>query len=107
MKTSRVDAASPAFDGRSSKTVVAGLGGGASFLGISFMAPLSYIGSSCVSGRHLAPRGAFRREEATVSTTGNTGGDSGPRALGEGIRALRAQWGWVVAFGVVSLIAGA
>jgi uncharacterized membrane protein HdeD (DUF308 family) len=31
---------------------------------------------------------------------------SGPHSLGEGIRALRSKWGWVVAFGVISLIAG-
>ncbi len=33
-------------------------------------------------------------------------GDTGPHTLGDGIRALRAKWGWVVAFGVISLIAG-
>jgi len=32
--------------------------------------------------------------------------NTGPRSLGEGIRALRSKWGWIVAFGIVSLIAG-
>ncbi len=31
---------------------------------------------------------------------------TGPHSLGEGIRALRAKWGWIVGFGVFSLIAG-
>jgi len=33
-------------------------------------------------------------------------GDTGPHSLAEGIRALRAKWGWIVAFGVISMIAG-
>jgi len=37
-----------------------------------------------------------------MSTTDNPG----PQTLGEGIRALRAKWGWLVAFGVISMIAG-
>ena len=37
-----------------------------------------------------------------MTTTDNTG----PHSLGEGIRALRSKWGWIVAFGIVSLIAG-
>ena len=37
-----------------------------------------------------------------MTATDNTG----PHSLGEGIRALRAKWGWIVAFGVISLIAG-
>ena len=37
-----------------------------------------------------------------MSTTDNTG----PRNLAEAIRPLRAKWGWVVAFGVISMIAG-
>jgi len=37
-----------------------------------------------------------------MTTTDNTG----PHSLGEGIRALRSKWGWIVGFGVVSLIAG-
>jgi uncharacterized membrane protein HdeD (DUF308 family) len=31
---------------------------------------------------------------------------SGPHSLGEGVRALHAKWGWIVALGVVSMIAG-
>jgi uncharacterized membrane protein HdeD (DUF308 family) len=53
-------------------------------------------------GRRLQPGGSFRREEATMSTTDNTG----PRNLAEAIRPLKAKWGWIVAFGVISLIAG-
>ncbi|MBS0224354.1 MAG: HdeD family acid-resistance protein [Proteobacteria bacterium] len=32
--------------------------------------------------------------------------NSGLHNLGDGLRALRAKWGWIVAFGVISLIAG-
>jgi uncharacterized membrane protein HdeD (DUF308 family) len=53
-------------------------------------------------GRRLEPGGLFRREEATMSSTENTG----PRNLADAIRPLRAKWGWIVAFGVISLIAG-
>jgi uncharacterized membrane protein HdeD (DUF308 family) len=38
-----------------------------------------------------------------MTTTDNTG----PHSLGEGMRALRSKWGWIVGFGVFSLIAGA
>jgi uncharacterized membrane protein HdeD (DUF308 family) len=31
---------------------------------------------------------------------------TGPHSLGEGIRALRSKWGWIVGFGVFSLVAG-
>ena len=36
----------------------------------------------------------------------STTGDSGPQTLGDAVRALRPKWGWIVAFGVISLIAG-
>jgi len=36
----------------------------------------------------------------------STTGDTGPHSLAEGLRALRAKWGWIVAFGVISMIAG-
>src|SRR5204862_191158 len=68
-----------------------------------FMWPLSYIEGSCVMGRRRKPGGSFRREETTMSTTG---GDTGRNILAETIRPLRAKWGWIVAFGVISLIAG-
>lgn len=29
-----------------------------------------------------------------------------PHSLGEGLRALRSKWGWILAFGIFSLIAG-
>jgi uncharacterized membrane protein HdeD (DUF308 family) len=35
-----------------------------------------------------------------------TTGDSGPHNLAEGLHALRAKWGWIVALGVISMIAG-
>ena len=38
-----------------------------------------------------------------MSTTTDS---TGPHSLGEGIRALRPRWGWIVAFGIISLIAG-
>jgi len=53
-------------------------------------------------GRRLEPGGLFRREEATMSTADNTG----PHNLAEAIRPLKAKWGWIVAFGVIALIAG-
>ena len=31
---------------------------------------------------------------------------SGPGTLGEGVRALRAKWGWIVALGIIFMIAG-
>jgi uncharacterized membrane protein HdeD (DUF308 family) len=37
-----------------------------------------------------------------MSTTDSTG----PHTLGEGLRALRSKWGWILAFGIFSLIAG-
>ena len=37
-----------------------------------------------------------------MTTTDNTG----PHSLGSGVRALRPKWGWIVGFGVFSLIAG-
>ncbi len=36
----------------------------------------------------------------------STTGDTGPHTLADGIRTLRAKWGWVVALGVISLLAG-
>src|SRR5437763_1921924 len=109
MKTSRPESASPALEGRSSKTVVAGRGAGGAFLGISFMPPLSYIASGCVIGRRLQPDDSFRREEATMSATG----DTGPHTLAEGIRVLRDKWGWIMAtesavfiVGIMMLVVG-
>src|SRR5262249_38220821 len=31
---------------------------------------------------------------------------SGPHSLGEGLTALRLKWGWIVALGIISMIAG-
>ena len=39
-----------------------------------------------------------------MSMTGNTLGPQGNH--GEGVRALRARWGWIVALGVIFMIAG-
>lgn len=42
-----------------------------------------------------------------MSVTSNTPvPDSGPHNLGEGVRALRAKWGWIVALGIIFMIAG-
>ncbi len=42
-----------------------------------------------------------------MSVTSNSPApSSGPHTLGEGIRALRAKWGWIVALGVIFMIAG-
>ena len=38
-----------------------------------------------------------------MSTTNN---NPGPQSLADGIRALRSKWGWIVGFGVFSVIAG-
>ena len=38
-----------------------------------------------------------------MSTTNN---NAGPHSLADGIRALRAKWGWIVGFGVFAVIAG-
>lgn len=35
-----------------------------------------------------------------------TSNNAGPQNLGEGIRRLRGKWGWIVAFGAITLIAG-
>jgi uncharacterized membrane protein HdeD (DUF308 family) len=45
----------------------------------------------------------FRREKEAMTVTSNT---PTPHGLGEGIKALRAKWGWIVALGVVFMIAG-
>jgi uncharacterized membrane protein HdeD (DUF308 family) len=66
------------------------------------MTPLSYIAGSCVIGRRREPDGWFRTEEATMSATG----DTGPHSLAEGIKVLRDKWGWIVALGVIAMIAG-
>jgi uncharacterized membrane protein HdeD (DUF308 family) len=42
-----------------------------------------------------------------VSVTSNTPApESAPHNLGEGVRALRAKWGWIVALGIIFMIAG-
>lgn len=38
-----------------------------------------------------------------MSMTNNT---AGPHSLADGMRALRAKWGWIVAFGVFTVVAG-
>ena len=35
-----------------------------------------------------------------------TTNDRGPHSLGDSVRALRAKWGWIVALGVIFMIAG-
>jgi uncharacterized membrane protein HdeD (DUF308 family) len=46
----------------------------------------------------------FRSAEKAQSMT--TTDNTGPHSLGQGMRALRSKWGWIVGFGVFSLIAG-
>ena len=42
-----------------------------------------------------------------MSVTSNTPApDSAPHNLGEGVRVLRAKWGWIVALGIIFMIAG-
>jgi uncharacterized membrane protein HdeD (DUF308 family) len=50
----------------------------------------------------MRQRDVPQREEAAMSTTAGTG----PQSLADGVHALRAKWGWIVALGVISLIAG-
>jgi len=39
-------------------------------------------------------------------TTATTGGPAPPHSLGDSIRTLRAKWGWIVALGIIFMIAG-
>ena len=39
-------------------------------------------------------------------TTATTNGPAPPHSLGDSLRALRARWGWIVALGVIFMIAG-
>jgi uncharacterized membrane protein HdeD (DUF308 family) len=43
-------------------------------------------------------------EKEDIMTT--TTSDRGPHSLGDSLRALRAKWGWIVALGVIFMIAG-
>jgi uncharacterized membrane protein HdeD (DUF308 family) len=45
----------------------------------------------------------FALKEDAMSMTAN---NSAPQSLADGLKALRAKWGWIVALGVVFLIAG-
>jgi uncharacterized membrane protein HdeD (DUF308 family) len=42
------------------------------------------------------------KEDIMTATTN----DPGPHSLGDSVRALRAKWGWIVALGVIFMIAG-
>ena len=39
-------------------------------------------------------------------TTATTNGPAPPHSLGDSIRALRARWGWIVALGIIFMLAG-
>ena len=39
-------------------------------------------------------------------TTATTNGPAPPHSLGDSLRALRARWGWIVALGVIFMLAG-
>ena len=41
-----------------------------------------------------------------MSVTSNSPAGSGPHGLGDSLAALRAKWGWIVALGIVFMIAG-
>jgi uncharacterized membrane protein HdeD (DUF308 family) len=45
----------------------------------------------------------FALKEDAMSMTAD---NSGPHSLADGLKALRAKWGWIVALGVVFMIAG-
>ena len=110
MKTSSGEAVSPGWDGRTSRTVVAGRGGAGSFL-VSFI-------SACIRGEPDCPilaatvplaaciLGPVRSAEKEDAMTATTNSPSDPHSLGDNIRALRAKWGWIVALGIIFMIAG-
>jgi len=58
------------------------------------------IGRRLQAGRIVPQRGGDHVDN------GKYGGRYRPHALGEGIRVLRDKWGWIVALGVISMIAG-
>src|SRR4051812_39717009 len=53
-------------------------------------------------GRRTLRRCRSAEKGRAMTTTDTTG----PHSLGEGMRALRSKWGWIVGFGVFSMIAG-
>jgi len=48
------------------------------------------------------PVHSAEKEDIMTATTN----DRGPHSLGDNIRALRSKWGWIVALGVIFMIAG-
>src|SRR5918993_4247008 len=102
MKTSRVELGSPGTEGRSSRTVVAGRGTGGVFC-CSVMHRLSHRLSDTANGPVYRAERPFRREKETMSGTSNS---PAPNSLGEGLKALHAKWGWIVALGIIFMIAG-
>jgi uncharacterized membrane protein HdeD (DUF308 family) len=102
MKTSRAELGSPGTEGRSSRTVVAGRGTG-TFFCCSVMHRLSHSLSDTANGRVYPAERPFRREKETMSVTSNS---PVPNSLGEGLKALHAKWGWIVALGIIFMIAG-
>src|SRR5207344_3111990 len=50
--------------------------------------------------------GSVRSAEKEDAMTATTNSPSDPHSLGDNLRALRAKWGWIVALGVIFMIAG-
>src|ERR671912_191707 len=103
MKTSRVELGSPGTEGRRSRTVVAGRGtaaarGSGAVFCCSVMHRLSHRLSDTANGPVYPAERPFRREKETMSVTSNS---PAPNSLGEGLKALHAKWGWIVALGSV------
>src|SRR5436190_21813477 len=59
-------------------------------------------GGTVPRGGRTLPMSRSAEKAQSMSTTDKTG----PHSLGSGVRALRPKWGWIVGFGVFSLIAG-
>src|SRR6266508_3265289 len=102
MKTSSGEVPSPGTEGRTSRTVVAGRATG-TFFCCSVMHRLSHSLSDTANGRVYPAERPFRREKETMSVTSNS---PAPNSLGEGLKALHAKWGWIVALGIIFMIAG-
>src|SRR5882757_4374624 len=118
MKTSSGELPSPGTEGRSKRTVVAGRGtatarGPGAVFCCSVMRRLFHSRRD-TANRPVYPATShfadwpFRREKETMSVTSNSPAPtgSGGSSLGEGLRVLRAKWGWIVALGIIFMIAG-
>jgi uncharacterized membrane protein HdeD (DUF308 family) len=80
--------------------VVAGRGGAGSFFIVSFIEQFSHTSWIGATRRAYNCRARSAVKEDTMSNL------SGAHNLGEGIKALRAKSGWIIAFGIVAMLAG-